>query len=84
MSRIGKRPIAVPQGATVTVDGQTVSAKGPKGQLTWTVAPEVEVKLENNELTLAPREDTGSWLSQAWKNVKLPRLSLGGGGSTAQ
>ena len=58
MSRIGKRPIAVPQGATVTVDGQTVSAKGPKGQLTWTVAPEVEVKLENNELTLAPREDT--------------------------
>ena len=58
MSRIGKRPIAVPQGATVTVDGQTVSAKGPKGQLTWTVAPEVEVKLENNELTLEPREDT--------------------------
>ena len=58
MSRIGKRPIAVPEGATVTVDGQTVSAKGPKGQLTWTVAPEVEVKLENNELTLEPREDT--------------------------
>ena len=58
MSRIGKAPIAVPSGATVTVDGQTVSVKGPKGQLSWTVAPEVEVKLENGELTLGLREDT--------------------------
>ena len=58
MSRIGKQPIVVPQGATVTVEGQTVSVKGPKGQLSWTVAPEVEVKLENGELTLAPAEDT--------------------------
>lgn len=33
---------------------------------------------------LAPREDTGSWLSQAWKGVKLPKLSLGGSSSTAQ
>jgi len=58
MSRIGKQPIAVPQGATVTLDGQTVKVKGPKGELTWSVAPEVEMKLENGELTLSPREDT--------------------------
>ena len=58
MSRIGKRLIAVPKGVTVTLDGQTVSVKGPKGQLSWTVAPEVAVKLENGELTLSPVEDT--------------------------
>ena len=58
MSRIGKRTIPVPQGATVTIDGQTVSVKGPKGQLAWTVASEIEVRQENGELTLAPREDT--------------------------
>ena len=58
MSRIGKKTIPVPAGVTVTLEGQTVSVKGPKGQLAWTVAEEIEVKQENGELTLALREDT--------------------------
>jgi len=58
MSRIGKAPIAVPSGATVAIDGQTVTVKGPKGQLSWTVASEIEVKQEGGELLLTLREDT--------------------------
>jgi large subunit ribosomal protein L6 len=58
MSRIGKKPIAIPSGVTVALSGQTVTVKGPKGQLAWTVADEVEVKQEGAELTLTPREDT--------------------------
>jgi large subunit ribosomal protein L6 len=58
MSRIGKKPIAVPNGVTVTLEGQTVTVKGPKGQLAWTVADEVEVAQADGQLTLAPREDT--------------------------
>jgi large subunit ribosomal protein L6 len=58
MSRIGKKAIEVPAGVTVTLDGQTVSVKGPKGQLAWTVAEEIELKLEGGQLTLAIREDT--------------------------
>ena len=58
MSRIGKRTIAVPRGVTVTLDGQTVSVKGPKGERSWTVADEIEVKLENDELNLVARSDT--------------------------
>ena len=58
MSRIGKAPIAVPSGATVTIDGQTVTVKGPKGQLSWTVASEIEVKQEGGDLLLSLREDT--------------------------
>jgi large subunit ribosomal protein L6 len=58
MSRIGKKPIAIPSGVTVTVDGQTLTVKGPKGQLAWTVADEVEVTQENGQLTLAARDDT--------------------------
>ena len=58
MSRIGKKAISIPSGVTVTIDAQTVSVKGPKGQLAWTVAEEIEVKQEGGELTLAPREDT--------------------------
>ncbi len=58
MSRIGKRTIAVPKGVTVALDGQTVSVKGPKGERSWTVAQEIEVKLENDEINLVAREDT--------------------------
>ncbi len=65
MSRIGKKVIAIPSGVQVTLDGQTVTVKGPKGQLAWTVSEEIEVKQEGAELTLAPRNDTqrarGMW-----------------------
>ena len=58
MSRIGKKAVAVPTGVTVTIEGQTVSVKGPKGQLAWTVAEEIEVKQDGGELTLSKREET--------------------------
>ncbi len=56
MSRIGKKPLAVPQGVTATVDGQTVTAKGPKGELKFVVNDEVLVKLENGEISVEPRD----------------------------
>ncbi|RZJ39121.1 MAG: 50S ribosomal protein L6 [Brevundimonas sp.] len=58
MSRIGKKTIAIPKGVTVALDGQTVSVKGPKGERTWTVAEEIEIKQEGDELSLTPRADT--------------------------
>jgi large subunit ribosomal protein L6 len=58
MSRIGKRAIAVPAGVTLTLDGQAVTVKGPKGQLSWTVSEEIVLKHENGELTLAPRDES--------------------------
>ncbi|HVI30693.1 50S ribosomal protein L6 [Phenylobacterium sp.] len=57
MSRIGKKAVAIPNGVTVTLEGQTVSVKGPKGQLTWTVADEIEVRQEGQELLLTKRTD---------------------------
>jgi len=58
MSRIGKKPIPVPTGVTVTIDGQTVSVKGPKGQLAWTVIDDVLIKHESGEISFAPRDDS--------------------------
>jgi large subunit ribosomal protein L6 len=58
MSRIGKKTIASPSGVTIAVEGQTVTVKGPKGQLAWTVPEEIVLSLEGGELSLAPREDT--------------------------
>ena len=65
MSRIGKKAIAIPSGVTVTLDGQTVTVKGPKGQLAWTVSEEIEITQESGQITLAPRNETqrarGMW-----------------------
>src|SRR5690554_3364919 len=56
MSRIGKKPVPVPQGVTASVDGQTVTAKGPKGELKFVVNDEVLVKLEDGEIAVQPRD----------------------------
>jgi len=58
MSRIGKAPIAIPQGVTVKVDNDTVTVKGPKGTLTQTINPEINVKVENEHIILTrPTDD---------------------------
>jgi large subunit ribosomal protein L6 len=57
MSRIGRLPITVPAGVTVTIDGQAVSVKGPKGELSLTVATPIEVTLEGAELTVTRPDD---------------------------
>lgn len=58
MSRIGKKPVPVPQGVTASVDGQTVTAKGPKGELKFVVNDEVLVKLDDGEIAVEPRDET--------------------------
>ena len=58
MSRIGKKPVAVPKGVTASVDGQVVSVKGPKGELKHVLVDDVIAKLDNGEIAVSPREDT--------------------------
>ncbi len=54
MSRIGKKPIPVPSGVTVTVDGQTVTAKGSKGEISFVVNDLCTVAMADNEITVEP------------------------------
>jgi large subunit ribosomal protein L6 len=58
MSRIGKKAVVIPAGVTIAVEGQTVSVKGPKGALSWTVSDEIEITQSAGDLTLAPRAET--------------------------
>ncbi|MFA6402298.1 MAG: 50S ribosomal protein L6 [Salinivirgaceae bacterium] len=59
MSRIGKLPVAIPKGVTVTVDAANmVVVKGPKGQLQQQVNPEIKVNVEGEELVLARPSDS--------------------------
>ena len=50
MSRIGKRPVAVPSGITANVAGQTVKVKGPKGTLEVVLHDDVSVKLDGGQI----------------------------------
>ena len=58
MSRIGKKPIAIPSGVIVTLDGQTIAVKGPKGQLSYTAPDEVKVEQGADGLSFTPTSDS--------------------------
>ena len=58
MSRIGRKPIAIPAGVEVAVDGHTVTVKGPKGTLTETFHPDMQIAVEaGNVVVTRPSED---------------------------
>jgi large subunit ribosomal protein L6 len=58
MSRIGKKPVPVPAGVQVTIDGGIIRAKGPKGELSMPVADDIRYTLEGAELLVMPANDT--------------------------
>jgi large subunit ribosomal protein L6 len=57
MSRIGRLPIAVPQGVDVTVDGTTITVKGPRGELTRDLAPEMQLVREDGTIRVERPDD---------------------------
>jgi len=58
MSRIGKKPVAIPGGVTAAVNGQEVKVKGPKGELQHMLVDDIIAKLDNGEIEISMREDT--------------------------
>ncbi len=57
MSRIGKLPIAIPAGVTVTMNGDVITVKGPKGELSQYINPAISVTIEDAHVTLAEKEN---------------------------
>ena len=58
MSRIGKKPVAVPAGVTAALDGNLVKVKGAKGELSFLVPEDVAVSLDNGAIAVKPRTET--------------------------
>ncbi|MXO85601.1 50S ribosomal protein L6 [Altererythrobacter aurantiacus] len=58
MSRIGKRPVAIPSGVTANIEGDTLSVKGPKGTLTMGLSDLIDYKIEGDEIRVNPANDT--------------------------
>jgi large subunit ribosomal protein L6 len=58
MSRIGKKPVAIPTGVTAAVEGQTVKMKGPKGALALVLPDDVTVKMDKGAIKVDPRSES--------------------------
>ncbi len=65
MSRIGKKPVEVPQGVTATIDGRKVSVKGPKGELAFLATDDVDLTLDDGLISIRPR-DASNRARAAW------------------
>lgn len=65
MSRIGKKPVELPNGVSASVSGQTVEVKGPKGTLTFTATDDVTLTLDEGKVAVAPR-GTSKRARQQW------------------
>ncbi|MDH5377346.1 MAG: 50S ribosomal protein L6 [Gammaproteobacteria bacterium] len=65
MSRVAKKPIDLPKGVEVSIAGQKIAAKGPKGALEINLHPDVEAKQADNVLTFAPRNNSKGAIAQA-------------------
>ena len=58
MSRIGKKPISIPEGVEVKIEGNIVKVKGPKGELQTEVQPEIKIELKDKEISVSPAKET--------------------------
>ena len=78
MSRIGKKPVAIPAGVTATLDGQLIAVKGAKGELKFTAPQEVAVTIENNEVHVTPHgEDKRSRSMWGTARAQVNNLIVG-------
>jgi large subunit ribosomal protein L6 len=58
MSRIGKKPVAIPSGVSAIIEGQTLTVKGPKGTLSMSTTDLIEYKIESDSIQVNPANDT--------------------------
>lgn len=79
MSRIGKAPIQIPKGVTVDVKDQSISVKGPKGNLTQKMHPAVKVQLEDGVLTTSPADESLGWAMTGTMRALINNMIVGVG-----
>lgn len=71
MSRLGKAPVVIPKGVQITLSGNQISVKGPKGSLTATLIPEIDVNVVESELHVNLKEHAASMgnLHGLWRQL---------------
>lgn len=76
MSRVGKYPVIVPSDVTVSIADKIVSAKGKMGELKYTVAEDVDIKLEDNKIWVSPRKSETSINRSSWGTTRAQISNL--------
>lgn len=69
MSRIGKLPVAIPEGVEVIMTGQTVTVRGPKGELKQTFRPEVSLEVKDGQVLVSRRTDDDKALHGLYRSL---------------
>ena len=78
MSRIGKLPINIPAGVTVTVNGDEVKVKGPKGELTLNLVKNIEVKVSEEGVAVTPlKDDKFTHAMHGTTNANIKNMIIG-------
>ncbi len=82
MSRVGKKPVAIPTGVTAKIEGQAISIKGAKGELRFVAPNDVNVSFADNRIKVEPRDETkqarAMWgLTRALVNHRVAGVSKG-------
>jgi large subunit ribosomal protein L6 len=78
MSRIGKKPVAIPAGVTAKLEGQSIAVKGAKGELKFTASEDVTLKIEGNVVHVAPqREDKRARAMWGTARARIQNLVVG-------
>ena len=79
MSRIGKQPIIIPEKVEVKIDGNNISIKGPKGELTMIKSPNVDVTVKDNEIITSIAEGSPKLVRSLWGTTRsiLDNLVVG-------
>jgi len=57
MSRVGKKPIIIPEGVEIKIDGQKVTVKGPKGEISREFRPEIKIEMKDDEILVSPQRE---------------------------
>jgi large subunit ribosomal protein L6 len=78
MSRIGKAPVKLPSGVDVKMSGREVTVKGPKGMLSWSVHPTVEVEIDDAVVTTRPADgNEAHWAMAGTTRALLNNMVVG-------
>jgi large subunit ribosomal protein L6 len=82
MSKIGKKPVAIPSGVTAAIEGQRIKVKGPKGEQTLMLSDDIAAKVEKDAISFAPRGETrrhrAAWgMSRALVNNLITGVTKG-------
>lgn len=70
MSRIGKKPISIPEDVEVKLEGQTVIIKGPKGELSFQARPEIKIEIKENKILINPSKTKTKLVRSLWGTTR--------------